>query len=296
MERKAKHTDVGVIVGRFQVEKLHPGHLELLLYVCGEHKRVIVLLGVSRVMDRENPLDYECRARMIQDTASSLGLNVITAPLADTRDDKQWSEQLDGLLTTLLPAGQTATLYGARKSFLDAYVGRYPTQELVGGHEHWSGTAVRDELRKIARPTEDFRAGVIWSAANSYPAVLATVDIAIFLDDCMLFVRKPDEQLWRFPGGFADPRSATYEDDAIREAWEETRLKVTNVKYVGSTLIDDWRFRGVDRIKTLLFRARTASGDYKAADDVADCKWVSTDRSMRMQLVPEHRVLFDMLE
>jgi len=57
----------GVIVGRFQVNNLHAGHLELLRQVADKHDRVIVFIGVARTMPtRRNALDFETRKKMIQ--------------------------------------------------------------------------------------------------------------------------------------------------------------------------------------------------------------------------------------
>ena len=39
--------DVGVLVGRFQVHKLHQAHLDLIRYVIERHDRVLIFLGTS---------------------------------------------------------------------------------------------------------------------------------------------------------------------------------------------------------------------------------------------------------
>lgn len=58
--------DIGVIVGRFQVNELHPGHLELINDVTARHKRMIVFLGVAPVLvTRNNPLDFITRKEML---------------------------------------------------------------------------------------------------------------------------------------------------------------------------------------------------------------------------------------
>lgn len=298
MDRKLKVADVGVLVGRFQVEKLHPGHLELLLWVTGQHKKVIIVVGNPRVPGlRENPLDYHSRAQMLYHTASALNLSIgaiNVVPLNDHRDNREWSKNLDDLITGQLMPGQTAVLYGARDSFISAYSGCYVTQELVGGQEHWNGTNVRDDLRKAIRSTEDFRAGVIWAAQNRYPQVLPTVDIAVMRDGNLLVARKRHETEFRLVGGFADPCSPTFEDDAIREVCEETGLTLRCVKYVGSLKIDDWRYQGTDCVKTLLFRGDALPGEPKAADDVEECRWVTLERADK-DVVPEHKSLVRML-
>ena len=56
---KKNTTDVGVIVGRFQVNELHAAHRELIDTVIGNHKKVLIFLGLSPVrVTRHNPLDF----------------------------------------------------------------------------------------------------------------------------------------------------------------------------------------------------------------------------------------------
>ena len=66
MQVKTDSYDVGVIVGRFQVPELHPGHIDLIQTVCDAHDKVVIFLGLSPLMvTRENPLDFESRKQMI---------------------------------------------------------------------------------------------------------------------------------------------------------------------------------------------------------------------------------------
>jgi bifunctional NMN adenylyltransferase/nudix hydrolase len=84
--------EVGVIIGRFQVNKLHDGHRNLINYVLDNHKKVIILLGVSRVQNtRKNPLDFASRKAMIQAEFPS----VMILPIQDQRYNEKWSQQVD---------------------------------------------------------------------------------------------------------------------------------------------------------------------------------------------------------
>jgi len=47
MELEEKYSDVGIIVGRFQVHKLTEAHFKLIDTVLKRHKKVIIFLGVS---------------------------------------------------------------------------------------------------------------------------------------------------------------------------------------------------------------------------------------------------------
>lgn len=303
MERNHPTHDVGVIVGRFQVEELHAGHVELLSWVRDNHAKVIIALGVPAVHGRRNnPLDYQTRAMMLQ----AFDPKFVIVPLEDSKYDAVWAARLDTLVHALLLPCQTACLYGARDSFLSHYVGRYATQELVGDKAlaGWSGSDQREKLRLPVRACADWRAGVIWASQNHWPRVDACVDIGI-LDtkgDYMLMGRKPNETAFRFIGGFADPKSPSFEADAGREVLEETGLIVQDITYIGSTIIDDWRYKAEkDKIKTLLFTARaalTASGHAaipKAADDIEDVEWFKVKAFPIGDLVDTHVVLAEML-
>ena len=304
MERKHVKADVGVVVGRFQVDELHPGHKELLDWVFSQHSKVIVVLGLPAVFGmRANPLDYEARAAMIKESYPK----AITAFVTDCRGDREWSWNLDGTLSSLVSPGQSLVLYGSRNSFISHYEGSFPTQELVGEGDFWSGTEVREKIRvEGVSQSAAFRAGVIWGSMNRYPTVYATVDVAIMrtLPEVpnvreILLARKSNDPAgkWRFIGGFADPKSKCFEEDARREVMEETGVEVGTPEYVGSRNIADWRYRGEeDVIRSTLFRAEYVFGAAKANDDIQDVKWWRMDSLDDSFIVPEHRDFFKMLQ
>ena len=129
-----------------------------------------------------------------------------------------------------------------------------------------------------------------------YPTVFATVDVVIARDGKLLLGRKPTQTKFRFIGGFADPAlDNSYEDSARREAKEETALDVNTVRYLGSTRIDDPRYRGTeDCIITHLFIAEEWSGEPKASDDIAELKWFDRDQLSAADFVEEHHVLWEL--
>jgi bifunctional NMN adenylyltransferase/nudix hydrolase len=58
--------EVGVIIGRFQTNRLHEGHINLISHVLSNHKKAVLILGVSRVQNtKKNPLDFASRKAMI---------------------------------------------------------------------------------------------------------------------------------------------------------------------------------------------------------------------------------------
>ena len=61
---------VGVIIGRFQVDELHDGHLQLLKYVSEHHPQVLILLGCRHSpATKTYPLDFRLRQQMIEQLA-----------------------------------------------------------------------------------------------------------------------------------------------------------------------------------------------------------------------------------
>jgi bifunctional NMN adenylyltransferase/nudix hydrolase len=107
--------------------------------------------------------------------------------------------------------------------------------------------------------------------------------------------RKVGESNWRFIGGHADPRSESFEADAKREATEETNLDINSLKYLGSRVVDDWRWRKVpDKIKTLFFVGWTNFCHPNADDDMNELSWFKFNGPFP-PVVAEHVPLLDML-
>lgn len=273
MEVKTDTYDVGVIVGRFQVPELHNGHIDLINSVLQRHDKVLIFLGLSPLMvTAENPLDFESRKQMLLEKFPTVNVLYIK----DTHSDQLWSKSLDQMIDDVCTPGQTVVLYGSRDSFISHYEGRFPTQELVQ-QSFFSGRETRKAIaRKSTKASADFRAGVVWASQGRFPTAYTTVDIAIFSEngDKILLGRKANEDKYRLIGGFSDPRSESFEQDARREVMEETHVEITDPEYISSAKVDDWRYRNeVDCIKTLLFKAKYQSGKPRPDDDIAEVKW-----------------------
>lgn len=290
-------TDVGVIVGRFQVHELHEAHKALIDTVMKNHDSVLLFVGLTPLRGTtKDPLDFAARKRMIQEDYPNLDVYYID----DVYDDDRWSSNLDYQIDRWKKPHQTVTLYGSRDSFIPHYTGKFPTQEFES--DIWvSGTTIRRRIANSFNPTKDFRAGMIAASFNRYPTCFPTVDIAVLDKENgnVLMVKKPDEDGWRFPGGFANPESPSYEADARREVAEETGVEIDGIKYIGSTLIDDWRYRNnTDQIKTLFFEATYIFGRPEGADDVELAMWVSLVDLFegKVNVVTAHLPLVEMLK
>jgi len=293
-------TDVGIIVGRFQVPDLHEAHVNLIQSVCDEHDKVIVFLGLAKVYSSENPLDFEARKHMIAEAFP----NVIIAYLPDTKHDAVWSQKLDEQIGHLTGAKQTITLYGSRDSFIKHYSGRYINNVTELVQEHWiSGTTIRQMVKNQVKSTRDFRHGAIWESWQRFDTAYPTVDMAVITNDLIkvVLVRKEFETTWGFPGGFTDPTDKSYEAAANRELREEVpNIEFDVIKpihYKGSVSIDDWRYRGCnDQIITHFYVTTYQSGYPSAADDIAEAKWFNiAEVNVDRDISDTHRPLWEKL-
>lgn len=266
-------TDVGVIVGRFQVHELHEAHVDLINTVTTKHARVLIFLGLSEARcTKNNPLDYRSREVMLQEKFPDVEIHYIQ----DVPSDELWSKNLDGQIVKWLQPGQKATLYGSRDSFIKHYTGKLKTCELES-EVFISGTQIRQEIINRVRKTADFRAGVIYATGSRYPISYQTVDVAIYDEkNRILLGRKPNEDKLRFIGGFVDPRDESLEAAAHREATEEAgMLELGPMEYVLSHRVDDWRYRSEqDKILTTLFMTKKIFGAPRPNDDICELKWV----------------------
>ncbi len=58
-------SEIGVVVGRFQVPELHPAHRDFIKEVESRHSRLIIFVGVHPFPSaKDNPLDFHTRAAM----------------------------------------------------------------------------------------------------------------------------------------------------------------------------------------------------------------------------------------
>lgn len=275
----------GVIVGRFQVDALHSGHQDLINRVYKKYPRTIIALGCTRISPtKRNPLDFVTRSKMIMLEYP----DAVVIPVFDNPSNKAWSEDLDKRIREVAPYGEVF-MYGGRQSFIPSYKGRFKTVEM-DVESSCSGTEIRERIAGCPRPSEDFRAGVIYANYNRYPACYPTVDIAIVKENKeILLGKKPGEELWRFPGGFVGPLE-TFEEAARREAIEECGdISIDDFTYICSMPINDNRYaKEDDKITTTFFRADFQFGRVEASDDLDEVKWYKLNSLTEGVFVPGH--------
>lgn len=283
--------EIGVIVARFQVHQLHEGHVKLIDMVCSNHKKVIIFLGVSEIPNtRSNPLDFATRKIMIQEQYP----DVIILPQKDQRSNEKWSQSLDAEIK--VPFGdRTALLYGSRDSFIPYYSGKYPVTELVTD-VFYSGTEARNKVSREILSTNDFRCGVIHATYAQRPVTYPTVDVVAVNDKGqLLLAKKPNEDKYRFIGGFVDRTDISWEHAARREFGEETGgCEIGNLNYIASRQIKDWRYNKTESgIMTTLFLGDFMFGSITPSDDIYSLNWVYiSDIDVKKDVMEEHQELF----
>lgn len=290
MNIKGPQADVGIIVARFQTPQLTVAHRDLIDTVRTSHSKFAVILGNAQFTpSRKNPLDWQTRHAMIQENYPG----TIVLSIYDQRDDRKWSQQLDTVIRSVFPH-EDVVLYGGRDSFISHYFGKYTTISMEGNASE-SGTEARKRAFHEVRETEDFRRGVCYATANQYNKVVPTVDVAIVRpsDGFLLLGRKPNETSFRFIGGFVEE---SLELAGRREVMEETNVTLNKMEFIGSTVIDDWRYAGTgDKIMTSFFLGTYFDSPEFAGDDISEIRWFDPRRfNPESQLVPEHHVLWEM--
>lgn len=292
-----KSYSIGALVGRFQVHELHDAHHYLIDQVVKNHKKVVLFLGVPKVVGtKKNPLDFETRKKMIQYHYP----DIVILSLPDFGDDKRWTQELDKRLKEIHPIGDIL-LYGGRDSFIPYYKrggGHFDCQEL-DQYTFVSGTEVRKMVSSEVKNSSDFRAGVIYQSYNQYPKVHPCVDVAIFDEkNRILLAKRPFEDGWRFIGGFTKPTDSNYEHTARRKVSEDAgiNLEISGLKYITSVKVPDWRYKSEeDKIMTILYSAVKSWGTIEPSDDISELKWFEIDEFENIKMVDEHEILRNLL-
>lgn len=298
---KTSKQGLGVVVGRFQVPKLHAGHKALIEAAIAECAKVLIVVGSpghgGPALTIRNPLDYETREAMIKKAYPK----VLVAELRDERRDEDWSTTLD--MTIQKHAnGAPATLYVSRDSFRPYYHGEHTNFREVPAVPKTNGTALRKGT--CIRDTEDFRRGVIYAAKQlsaRRPRTFHTVDVAVVdlawspgrgeSKGRVLVGYKPNQKgVYRFPGGFVSPEDDNTQKAALRELREETGMKASEATYVGNYKIPDWRYANA-ALFTDFFMVKWRGEEVKAADDLGALEWVTLEELANLNMTEGHEAL-----
>lgn len=303
-----KKNSLGVIIGRFQSPYIHNGYEELFKHVTERHKNVLVLIGITQAIGtKRDPLSYVMRFNMVHDYLKKFPNMISIDGLNDTDNDKTWSENVDHTIKNILKyySLKGAILYGGRDSFVSHYLGKFKIQKFVNKNSNTSSTEIRNKIGLNPVNTTDFRSGVIHSVQTQYPKVFMTVDIAITREKngetFVLLGQKKGSKALRFPGGFVDPTDRGLREAAGRELQEEApNIDIGDyysLRFVSSSLIEDYRYRGPEKIMTALFHAPYSFGNTKAGDDLEHLGWypLLDEKTVDKVYLPHHGLYVDLV-
>ncbi len=288
-----KEAEVGVIIGRFQTNKLHQGHRDLINFALENHRKVIILLGMSKMPNTtKNPLDFASRKLMIQKEFPSVNI----LPISDTKTNEKWSEEVDRIIE--IPYGEKKTvIYGSRDSFIPYYSGVNEVIELEPS-ETYNATNIRKEIARETLDSDDFRAGVIYSTFNHKPEIKPFVNTIVqnFNGEILLGKYK-DDKYYHLIGDFVKDSDDSLESATIRTLNQITgnNININNVKYLTSSKFVDWRHRGESSsIMTTIMLADYNFGISNSSLKDLDTKWVkiqdlSNFYGVRTKITPEYR-------
>lgn len=267
----------GVIPMRVQVPYLTDGHISLIETVLGRHDTVLILLGVTSVIDADDPLPWEIRAEMIRDEFPEANIQI--GVINNNASDREWSKGVDRYLDTFIEP----VLYCGRDGFKSHYKGEYSVVELPAMKSDYTGTELRVMTGEspAAANTRSFRQGIVWAHENMRPVTNMTVDIAVMNGTRILLGHKPGIG-YVFPGGFVDFEDQKLEDAAVRELMEETGIakSASSLEYVTSNQVNDWRYRRRrrSRILTTLFMVPVLrSTELKMNEEFDSYSWFEID-------------------
>lgn len=131
------------------------------------------------------------------------------------------------------------------------------------------------------------------TSLKAYRNPIPTVDVIIEIgNEIVLIERKNDPKGWALPGGFVD-YGEKLEDAAIREAFEETSIRITDLKLLGC-YSDPARDKRQHNI-SIVFVAK-GSGTPQAGDDASASALFPPGRLPQNLCFDHDRILLDYLQ
>ncbi len=129
---------------------------------------------------------------------------------------------------------------------------------------------------------------------SSYTSPIPTVDILIENESRLVLIKRKNPPVgWALPGGFVD-YGESLESAAVREAEEETSLKVELKKQLG-TYSDPGRDRRQHTITTV-FLAGIISGTIEGKDDALEAVFFAYDKLPEPIVFDHKKIINDYLK
>ena len=134
--------------------------------------------------------------------------------------------------------------------------------------------------------------GSIFNMKREYPETpFVGVGAIIIEDDRVLLVKRGNPPLageWSIPGGLLEV-GETLRAAAVREAWEETSLRVEAADLLGvyDRVLPGESGRTLYHYVLIDFLCRRISGEAKAGGDAAEVRWVSREEAGKLSLAED---------
>jgi ADP-ribose pyrophosphatase len=127
-----------------------------------------------------------------------------------------------------------------------------------------------------------------------YPdAPIAAVGVVVFKDGKMLAIKRsqePSKGKWSVPGGRVELGETVYEA-ARREVLEESsvEIEVERVLDAADNIVRDEKGRVKYHFVIIDLLARYVSGEVKAQSDAEECRWVTPQELLELDITPTVR-------
>lgn len=334
----SKQYDTIVYIGRFQ--PFHNAHLATIQHAATLARLVIVVVGsANQPRDGDNPFTQEERIQVIQQATNGLDAHVKcvwventvynnmawaanVAKLVDetavgkkvklighTKDDSsfylkmfpQWGEPIEMPMVEILDATTIRNLYFNAKCNLNFFQNVVPKATMAFledfmKSEHYTYLCFEvDYIENYKKPY----------AALPYPVSFNTGDAVVFKSGHVLLIRRrsqPGEGLWALPGGFLNAhKDSTLRDCAVRELYEETKIKVPEAVIRGN-IREEKIFDHINRsrrgrvITTAQFIVLPDDNlglpKVKGSDDALIAKWFPFHEVQRIMMFEDHYDIF----
>ena len=132
------------------------------------------------------------------------------------------------------------------------------------------------------------------ASVAKYTSPVPTVDILITKNSSLVLIKRKNPPLgWALPGGFVD-YGESLEEAAVREAQEETSLKVELIRQLGS-YSDPVRDKRMHTITTV-FLARIVTGELDAKDDAALARFFKFSELPKKIVFDHERIIADYIK
>lgn len=287
---------IGVIRGRFQVPKLHKGHIFLFEYAFARHDDVLAVLSDPYISNSADALSIVMQMQMIQSAFPGRKIHFAQSGRIPSSRLMR-SRALDEVIERAFP-GRDAIIYGSRESIVHSYVGRFATHEtetIYGG----SGTQIRNAIEIV--DSEDFRKGVIYSAVHRRGVGYPAADVVVTrLDQGKILLIGWEEEggKLRFPGSFHQQGlDASIEATALRcIAKEVPGIRIIDPRLVASHVIDDYRHkRSQDGTLSTLVSATYVGGEASVGSGIDSVHWIPYTEVLPL-LVDAHKPLGEIMK